>query len=590
MKRTHTCGELKKSDIKKEVVLCGWVQSRRDHGGVIFIDLRDRYGLTQVVFDPNHNKETHKIAEKIRREWVLQITGHVRVRFEGMTNPRMPTGEIEIITDAITILNESDVPPLEIEDEKDASEEMRLKYKYLDLRRPKMQNRLLMRHNAAQAAREFLSNQNFLEIETPLLVKTTPGGARVFKVPSKANVGKFYALPESPQIYKQLLMVSGCDRYFQLAKCLRDEDLRADRQPEFTQIDLEMSFVDQDDVQAVIEGLLKHLFKKLLSVDVKTPFSRLTFHDAVSKYGSDKPDLRFGLEFVEVGEIAKHSDFGVFKSIVDKKGKVFCLKAPGSASFSRTEIEELIEIAKTYKLPGLAWMKFVDGKLESSVAKYFKPELQQKLMTATKAKDGDLLLFAAGDYEVAATALGQVRLHLGKKLKLIKERQYNFTWIVDFPLYEKSEDGKGWQARHHIFTHPRDQDLSKLETAPEEVLGKLYDCVLNGVELGSGSIRIHRRDLQERVLKVIGLTYEEATKRFDFLLEAFKYGAPPHGGIALGFDRLVTIMCGLTDIRECIAFPKNKEMQNPMDGSPQDWTPEFLKDLHLKLDVVKPNK
>ncbi len=587
MKRTHTCADLRKSDIKKEVVLCGWVQSRRDHGGVIFVDLRDRYGLTQVVFDPNHNKESHKAAEKIRREWVLQISGHVRARFEGMANPKMPTGDIEVISDNLTILNESETPLLEIEDEKEASEEMRLKYRYLDLRRPKMQKHLLFRHNAAQATREFLSSQNFLEIETPLLVKTTPGGARVFKVPSRGNLGKFYALPESPQIYKQLLMVSGCDRYFQMAKCLRDEDLRADRQPEFTQIDLEMSYVDQEDVQQIIEGLLKHLFKKLLNVDVKTPFPRLTFYNAVSKYGSDKPDLRFGLELTDVSEIAQHSDFTVFKSIVDKKGKVFCLCVPKGSSFSRTDIEELIEIAKTHKLAGLSWMKVTGKGLESNIAKYFNAQSQSKIIDATKAKDGDLLLFAAEQFEKAATALGQVRLAVAKKQNLIPANIYNFTWIVDFPLYEWSEELKQWQARHHIFTHPKDEDISKLEKSPDDVKGKLYDCVLNGVELGSGSIRIHRRDLQERVLKVIGLTYEEASKRFDFLLEAFKYGAPPHGGIALGFDRLVTIMQGLTDIREVIAFPKNKEMQNPMDGSPQDWTQEFLKDLHLKLDVVQ---
>lgn len=587
MKRTHNCGELRKTHVKKETTLCGWVQSRRDHGGVIFVDLRDRYGITQIVFDPNHNPEAHKTAEKIRREWVLQIIGHVRPRAEGMTNSKMPTGDIEVITDSITILNESETPLLEIDDEKEASEEMRLKYRYLDLRRPKMQKHLLFRHLAAQTTREYMASQNFLEIETPLLVKTTPGGARVFKTPSRTNLGKFYSLPESPQIYKQLLMVAGCDRYFQMAKCLRDEDLRADRQPEFTQIDIEMSFVDQKDVQNIIEELLKQLFKKLLNIELKTPFKRITFHDALSKYGSDKPDLRFELEFTDVSQICAHSDFGVFKSIVDKKGKVFCLKVPKGGTFSRTDIEELIEIAKQHKLAGLSWMKATSKGLESNIAKYFKTESQTELINATKAKDGDLLLFAAEQFEKAATALGQVRLAAAKKQNLIPTGIFDFVWVIDFPLFEWSEETKQWQARHHIFTRPREEDIPKIETNPEEVKGQLYDCVLNGVELGSGSIRIHRRDLQERVLKVIGLTYEEATKRFDFLLEAFKYGAPPHGGIALGFDRLVTLMCGLTDIRELIAFPKNKEMQNPMDGSPQEWTPEFLKELHLKLDVVK---
>jgi aspartyl-tRNA synthetase len=427
-----------------------------------------------------------------------------------------------------------------------------------------------------------------MEIETPILQRTTPGGARVFKVPSRVHPGKFFALPESLQIYKQLLMVSGCDRYFQLARCLRDEDLRADRQPEFTQIDLEMSFADEKDVQTIVEGLIKTMFKKVLNVEVKTPFPRMTFHDAMTKYGSDKPDLRFGLEFVDVSEIVKHSDFSVFKGVIDKKGKVFCLNAKGAGKFTRTEIEELIEIAKLYKLPGLAWMK-VTGKnmLESSVVKYFSQPVQAQLITATNAQEGDLLLFAADQFEKAANALGQVRLHVGKKLNLIKEEEYNFLWIVDFPLYEWNDENNSWQARHHIFTSPKEEDMDKLESAPGEVRAKAYDVILNGVELGGGSIRIHRKDVQARVLHVIGLEYEEAEKRFDFLMRAFKYGAPPHGGIALGFDRLVALMCGLNDIREAIAFPRNKASENPLDGSPQDWTEDFLKELKLKSDIVK---
>lgn len=587
MKRTHTCGELRKTHVKKEVSVCGWVQSRRDHGGVIFIDLRDRYGLTQVVFDPNHNSEAHKSAEKIRREWVLQVSGHVRPRAEGMTNPNLATGEIEVITDSIIILNESETPLLEVEDEKEASEDMRLKYRYLDLRRPKMQHNLLMRHTAAQAAREYLSSQSFMEIETPLLVKTTPGGARVFKVPSRFNTGKFYALPESPQMYKQLLMVSGCDRYFQLAKCLRDEDLRADRQPEFTQIDMELSFVEPEDVQTIIEGLVKNIFKKTINVELKTPFQRITWQDAMSKYGSDKPDLRFGLEMVDVSEIAKHSDFSVFKSALEKNGVVYCLNAVGCAKFSRTDIESLIEVAKTYHVPGLAWAKVVGKTLESSVVKYFNKDVQEKFIEKTKAKDGDLLLFVADQFKTAVTALGAVRLELGKKLQLAKPGDFKFCWVIDFPLFEFNEETQKWDASHHIFSMPKEEDMRYLEENPAKVRGKLYDLVLNGTEAGGGSIRIHRKDVQIRCLKVIGLEYEEAEKKFDFLLNAFKYGAPPHGGIALGFDRLVTLMLGLSDIREVIAFPKNKEMQNPMDGSPQDWTPEFLKEMHLKLDIVK---
>ncbi len=588
MKRTHTCGEITKKELQKEVVLCGWVQTRRDHGGKIFVDLRDRYGITQAVFDPSHNKQAHETAQHLGREWVLQITGHVRLRPQGMTNTKIVTGEVEVLCDSLTVLNQSETPPFEIEDREETNEELRLEYRYLDLRRQSMQERLLLRHNAAQAAREYLSSQNFMEIETPILQRTTPGGARVYKVPSRAHPGKFFALPESPQIYKQLLMVSGCDRYFQLARCLRDEDLRADRQPEFTQIDLEMSFVDEKDVQTIVEGLIKHTFKKVLNKEVQTPFARMTFHEAMTKYGSDKPDLRFGLEFVDVTDIVKHSDFGIFKSVADKKGKIFCLNAKGAGKFTRTEIEELIEIAKLYKLPGLAWMKVTGtNMLESSIVKYFQQNIQAQLINAVKAQEGDLLLFAADQFEKAANALGQVRLHIGKKLGLIKEGEYNFLWVVDFPLYEWNEEINSWQARHHIFTHPKDEDLDKLETAPGEVRAKAYDCILNGVELGGGSIRIHRKDVQARVLHVIGLEYEEAEKRFDFLMRAFKYGAPPHGGIAIGFDRFVALMCGLNDIREAIAFPRNKASENPLDGSPQDWTEEFLKELRMKLDIVK---
>ncbi|MBS3147611.1 aspartate--tRNA ligase [Candidatus Woesearchaeota archaeon] len=587
MKRTHTCGELTKKELQKEATLCGWVHTRRDHGGLVFIDLRDRYGVTQVVFDPSHNKEVHKNAEHLGREFVLQVKGHVRMRPAGMANSKLITGEIELLADSLEILNRAETPPFEIDDRNVAAEELRLKYRYLDLRRPTMQSHLLLRHKAMQAVREFMSSQSFMEIETPMLVKTTPGGARVFKAPSRTHPGTFFSLPESPQIYKQLLMVSGCDRYFQMARCMRDEDLRADRQCEFTQIDLEMSFVDMDDVLAIGEGIIKHVFKKVLSVDIPTPFQKMTFHDAMTKYGSDKPDLRFGLELVEVTDIVKHSDFGVFKSVVDKKGRVFCLKAPGCGNFSRGEIEEMIDIAKLHKLPGLAWMKAENGKLESNIAKYFSEALQKQLITAIDAKDGDLLLFSADQYEKAANALGQVRLHLGRKLNLIKDGQWKFLWVVDFPMYEWNDEANQWAARHHIFTRPHDDDWDKLETNPAAVRGKLYDIVLNGVELSSGSIRIHSKDMQERVLKVIGLTYEEATKRFDFLLEAFKYGAPPHGGMAIGFDRLVALMGGQNDIREFIAFPRNKSTDNPLDGSPQPWTPEFLKDYSLKLEIVQ---
>ncbi len=588
MLRTHTCGEVNKSHVGKPATLCGWVDSRRDHGGVIFIDLRDRYGITQVVFDPSHNKEAHAAAEHLGREWVLQVRGKIRNRPAGMTNTKIPTGEIELISDHLDILNRADVPPLEVDDRIDAGEDTRLTYRYLDLRRPKMQSHLLMRHKAAQATREYLSSQHFLEIETPMFVKHTPGGARVFKVPCRFHPGKWFSLPESPQIYKQLLMVSGCDRYFQMARCMRDEDLRADRQPEFTQIDLEMSFVDQDDVLTLIEGMVAHIFKKTVGATLKTPFRRMSFNDALTKFGSDKPDLRFGMEFSEVTDIAKHSDFSVFKSVADKGGHVFALVGPGCGKFSRTEIEECIEIAKTHHLPGLAWMKVTtEGKLEGSVVKYFSDAVQKQLLARTAAKPGDIILYAADEWEKALLALGQVRLHLGRKLNLIKDNAWEFTWIVDFPLYEWNADENKWQARHHIFTMPREEDMKLLEKDPAKVRGKLYDLVLNGVELGSGSIRIHRKDIQSAVLNVTGMTYEEAAKKFDFLLSAFSYGAPPHGGIALGFDRLTALLCKQTDIREVIAFPRNKNMENLMDGSPQDWNDAWLKELSLKLNIVK---
>ena len=583
MFRTHTCGELTNKELKKEAKLCGWVQGRRDHGGIIFIDLRDRYGFTQIVLDPKKIPE----ADKLRREFVIQVSGTVRPRPKGMENKKIKTGEIEVDIKSLEILNESEVPPFEIGDKAVLNEELRLKYRYLDLRRPIMQRNLLIRHKAAEAMREYLNSQNFMEIETPILVKTTPGGARVFKTPSRVHPGKFYALPESPQMYKQLLMVAGFDRYYQLAKCLRDEDLRQDRQPEFTQIDIEMSFIEREDLYEIIENLLKNIFKKTINKTIETPFLRLSYNEAMIKYGSDKPDLRFGMEFVDVSSIMKNSDFSVFKSVLDKEGVVYCLNAKGCSKFSRKEIDELIEIAKTYHIAGLAWAKVEKNKLESSIVKYLSDKVQKEIITKTNAKEGDLLLFTAEEFEKALTALGQVRLQIGDKLGLRKPGDFKFCWVTDFPLFEFNLDINKWQAKHHIFSMPLEEDMKYLEKEPGKVRGKLYDVVLNGVEIGGGSIRIHRKDIQTKVLGVTGLTYKEAENKFDFLLNAFKFGAPNHGGIALGFDRLVALVCGESDIREVIPFPKNKSAENPMDGSPQDWTTEFLKELNLKLDVIK---
>ncbi len=581
LKRTNTCGELTKKDIKKEVVLNGWTHSSRDHGGIIFIDLRDRYGLTQIVFDPKHDKKTHSIAEQLRREDVIAIKGKVRYRGKNLENPNLKTGEIEILVDELEVLSKADVPPLEIEDRVEANEDMRLKYRYLDLRRPKMQKHLLIRHNAAQAAREYLNKNNFLEIETPILVRATPEGARDYIVPSRINPGKFYALPQSPQLYKQLLMVSGFDRYYQIARCLRDEDLRADRQPEHTQIDLEMSFVNAEDVINLVEGLYKYMMKKVLNIDIKYSFPKISHKEAMEKYGSDKPDLRFGLEFVDVTEITKKSDFQVF----NKAEKIKCINPEDK--FSRNEIDDLINFAISVGSKGLAWMRVTDKGLESSIVKFFNAELQKKLIEKTKAKKGSILFFVADKEKNANEILSKIRVEAAKRLKLIKENDFRFCWVVDFPLFEWNEDENKWQPSHHIFTAPKKEHLGLIENDPGKVYADLYDLVLNGIELGSGSIRETNTATQEKLMKVIGLTGEEARKKFGFLMDAFKYGVPPHGGMGLGFDRIVALMCGYNDIREVIAFPKNKDAECPMDGSPSEVEEKQLKELNIKVDMVK---
>jgi aspartyl-tRNA synthetase len=585
MLRTHTCGELRKIDIGKKAKLCGWVQSYRDHGGVIFIDLRDRYGLTQIVFDPSHEKDSHKIAESLRREFVIQAEGKIRFRGEGLVNPNMVTGEIEVLADSVNILSKSETPPIEIDDRKIAGEEQRLKYRYLDLRRPQMQKSLEIRHKAFKAAMDYLDSQGFLHVETPMLMKSTPEGARDYVVPSRVNMGKFYALPQSPQLYKQILMVAGIDRYFQLARCLRDEDLRADRQPEHTQIDIEMSFVEREDVFDIVEGLMKAILK-VIGVGIKTPFPRISWKEAMEKYGSDKPDLRFGLELGDVTELMKSSDFQIYKDVIMNKGIVKVLRVPGGAAFSRNDIDSLIELAKTHHAKGMSWMKIKEGKAESSITKYFSEELLKKLIKDTGAKDNDILLFIADKFERAASALGQIRLEIAKKQNLIKD-DWKFAWIIDFPLFEWNEDEQKWDPMHHMFCAPKEEDIPKLEKKPGEVLCNQYDLTLNGVELCSGSIRITDPEIQKKVMKIVGFSQEEAEKRFGFLLEAFKYGAPPHGGVGIGFDRVVALLIGNNDIREVIAFPKNKNAENLMDGSPSDITERQMKELHLKHDFVK---
>jgi len=587
MKRTNTCGELTKKDVRKEVVLCGWTNSRRDHGGIIFIDLRDRYGLTQIVFDPKHKKKVHSLAESLRREDVIQVKGRVRPRGKGLENPKLKTGEIEVLIDGLDVLNKAETPPLEVDDRVEINEDIRLKYRYLDLRKPSMQKNLMIRHNAIKAVRDFYDKEGFMEIETPVLAKSTPEGARDYLVPSRVNPSKFYALPQSPQLFKQLLMVSGCDRYFQIVKCFRDEDLRADRQPEFTQIDVEMSFVDEEDIYEIHERLMKEIWKKVLGVELKIPFKRLTYSKAMDKYGSDKPDLRFEMELVDVTSIAKDCDFKVFTDNIKSGGVVKAINVKKS-SLSRKDIDALIEFVKIYGAKGLAWMKYDGKKLESSVVKFFSDKLQKELVKKLKVEGGDLLLFVSDHkHFVVNDALGNLRVHLGKKLGLIKEKEYNFVWVTDFPLVEFDEDEQKHMAVHHPFTSPKDEDISLLEKDASKVKAKAYDLTLNGVEIGGGSIRIHKREVQEKVFKVLGISAKEANEKFGFLLDAFRYGAPPHGGIAFGMDRIVAILTGNESIREVIAFPKTKSAESLMEGSPSEVSEKQLKELNIKLDVVK---
>ncbi len=586
MKRTHTCGELRKGDIKKDVALCGWMNSRRDHGGIIFVDLRDRYGLTQAVFDPKHNKKVHSNAEHLSREDVIQVKGKIRARGKGLENPKLATGEIEILVDELNILNKSKTPPLEICERVDVNEDMRLKYRYLDLRKPSMQNNLLIRHKAAKAVRDFYDSEGFMEIETPMMAKSTPEGARDYLVPSRVNPGKFYALPQSPQLFKQLLMVGGCDRYFQIVRCFRDEDLRADRQPEFTQIDVEMSFVDEEDIYEVHERLMKKVWKDVLNVELKIPFPRLTYQEAMDRYGSDKPDVRFGLELVDVTDIANESSFNVFTNNIKSGGVVKAINVKKSL-LSRKEIDELIEFVKIYGAKGLAWMKYDGKKLESSIVKYFSENLQKELVKRLEAEKDDLLLFVSDHkHFVVNDALGNLRVHLGKKLKLIKEG-YSFVWVTEFPLVDYDEDEQRHVAVHHPFTSPKDEDIGLLDKEPAKARAKAYDLTLNGVELGGGSIRIHKPEVQEKIFKLLGISQKEANEKFGFLLEAFSYGAPPHGGIAFGMDRMVAMMTGNESIREVIAFPKTKNAESLMEGSPSDVSDKQLKELNIKLDIVK---
>lgn len=583
--RTHTCGELRKEDVGHSIVICGWVHSRRDHGGVIFVDLRDRYGLTQVVFDPSHSKDTHAIAEKIRREYVIRVEGKVRPRKEGMTNPRMVTGEIEIITDKLTIFTEAETPMLEIEDDKVANDDLRLEYRYLDLRRPVMLNNLRLRHDVVKAARDFMHAQGFLEIETPLLIRSTPEGARDYVVPSRVNKGDFYALPQSPQIYKQILMISGVDRYFQVAKCMRDEDLRADRQPEHTQFDLEMSFVHQEDVRNMVTSLYRHIFKTVKNIELPEKFPVFSFEESMSRFGNDKPDLRFDLELTDVTEIVSHAEFGVFKTVIANGGIVKCI-APHK-DFTRSDIDTYIDFCSKQGAKGMAWMRVSANGLESNIAKFFSADIQQKLIAATKATPGSTLMFIADKKKRCNEVLSKLRLKLGEDMKLIDNTKFAFCWIVDFPMFEYNEEEQRWDAMHNPFCMPHYDDVEDLENKIPVARAQQYDLVLNGYELGSGAIRISNPELQKKVMGLIGIDEKKAEERFGFLLRAYKFGGPVHGGMGLGVDRLCALMIGTGDIREVIAFPKNKAAQCPMDGCPSPIEDKQLKELSIKLDLPK---
>ncbi|MBL7139714.1 MAG: aspartate--tRNA ligase [Planctomycetes bacterium] len=581
--RTHTCGELTADHAGATVHLAGWVDSARDHGGVIFIDLRDRFGRTQCVFNPDTSAEAHALAETLHGEDVLALEGEVRPRPAEAVNPKIPTGAIEVHVAQATLLAHSEVPPFEVADDVEVGENVRLRYRYIDLRRPAMQRNLLTRAAIVRVMRQTLEAEGFIDIETPLLTKSTPEGARDFLVPSRINPGRFYALPQSPQLFKQILMIAGYDRYYQIAKCLRDEDLRADRQPEFTQLDVEMAFVAEDDVMAATERVVAAVFRQVAGREVPTPFPRLTYAEAMRDYGTDKPDRRFGMLLKDVSEVAKACEFRIFREAVEKGGQVRGLAAPGGKAFSRKEIDDLAAHAAPFGAKGLAWLKCEAEGLAGPIAKFFNEGQLRDLREAMGAAEGDLLLFVADRPAVVAASLDALRAHLGRRLGLVPEDEVNLCWVTEFPLLEWDEETKRHYSMHHPFTSPRPEDMDRLESDPGSVRARAYDLVLNGVELGGGSVRIHRPDVQERVFRLLGIGEEEARQKFGFLLEALRYGAPPHGGIALGLDRFVRLMIGADSIRETMAFPKTQRAQCLMTGAPGPVDDDQLAELHIRL-------
>lgn len=585
--RTHACGEVTAAQQGEQVVLKGWVQKRRDLGGLIFVDMRDRTGIIQVVFG-DHAKDALEVAEKIRSEYVIEVTGTVVLRDASQINSNIKTGEIEVLADTLTIINEAKNPPFAIEDKVEVSEDLRLKYRYLDLRRPVMFDTFKMRSDVTVTIRNFLQQEGFLEVETPILTKSTPEGARDYLVPSRVHEGEFYALPQSPQLFKQLLMVSGFEKYFQIARCFRDEDLRADRQPEFTQVDIETSFMSMDEIIEMNERLIQAVMKQVKGIEVEAPFQRMSYQEAMARYGSDKPDVRFGLELVQVSDIVKDSSFKVFSGAIENGGEVKAINVKGAADkFSRKDIDALGEFVAIYKAKGLAWLKVTEEGLNGPIAKFFEGEMADKLIERMDAKAGDLLLFGADQANVVADALGALRLKLGKELGLIDESKFAFLWIVDWPLFEYDEEEGRYYAAHHPFTRPFDEDIELMDTNPAAVRAQAYDIVLNGYELGGGSLRIYEPELQNKMFKLLGFTEEEAHEQFGFLLEAFEYGVPPHGGLAFGLDRFVMLLAGRTNLRDTIAFPKTATASCLLTSAPSAVADAQLQELNLAVTAVK---